>query len=584
MQFIFTNFLRYQKESLIHNATKVKSNVLDSFFFFISVLYVIAITSLILNAINTKLFYRRGFLIGILTLILLTPSSVLASTVVYGTISSDTTWTASSSPYILSGLVTIPAGNTLDIDPGVVVKFENELSKLVVNGTLNAVGAPLEKIYLTSYKDDSVDGDTNGDGDVTTPADGDWRDIQINESGKAVFSHASIQYGGKSGSGNSAANLHNNGGALSISDSFVANAVYGIRNIAGNSTITTSEIRDSFIGILHEGGNTTVSNAQLYNNFYAGVHNSTGIVIDAINNWWGDASGPYHPTLNSSGTGNRVSDNVNFEPWLITETGDEVPLYTQVESAYPSRNDTERWAVLNYANSLDENYVCGSSIRECGCAITSAVMIARYYDITETQGSDVNPGEINRWLQSTSGGYQNGDVNWLAIAKYTNWGIKYEKTDTVTDNYALLDEKLANDQPVIAKADSGRGGVNRQHFFVIDSKLASTYGVKDPYWYETSTLNEITDIDSYVRGYGNGFDGLRVYKKGDGIAQSAIMVALGSPAELLITDPQGRKLGKDENGVEYKEIPDAWYFEDGFDDPSAAGDLALIFNLLVLYP
>ena len=38
--------------------------------------------------------------------------------------------------------------------------------------------------------------------------------------------------------------------------------------------------------------------------------------VDATNNWWGDATGPYHPTTNSSGTGNEVSDNVDYDPWL----------------------------------------------------------------------------------------------------------------------------------------------------------------------------------------------------------------------------------------------------------------------------
>jgi len=38
--------------------------------------------------------------------------------------------------------------------------------------------------------------------------------------------------------------------------------------------------------------------------------------VNATYNWWGDASGPYHPTLNPQGKGDRVSDNVLFEPWL----------------------------------------------------------------------------------------------------------------------------------------------------------------------------------------------------------------------------------------------------------------------------
>jgi len=38
---------------------------------------------------------------------------------------------------------------------------------------------------------------------------------------------------------------------------------------------------------------------------------TNGFVLDAINNWWGDASGP-----NSGGTGDAVSDYVDYEPWL----------------------------------------------------------------------------------------------------------------------------------------------------------------------------------------------------------------------------------------------------------------------------
>jgi parallel beta-helix repeat protein len=37
--------------------------------------------------------------------------------------------------------------------------------------------------------------------------------------------------------------------------------------------------------------------------------------VDATANWWGDASGPYNATTNPSGTGDSVSDNVDYSPW-----------------------------------------------------------------------------------------------------------------------------------------------------------------------------------------------------------------------------------------------------------------------------
>ena len=54
----------------------------------------------------------------------------------------------------------------------------------------------------------------------------------------------------------------------------------------------------------------------------------TESVVDAKNNWWGDNSGPYHPTNNPSGKGDNVTDYVDFEPWMViilddTNTGNE---------------------------------------------------------------------------------------------------------------------------------------------------------------------------------------------------------------------------------------------------------------------
>ena len=62
----------------------------------------------------------------------------------------------------------------------------------------------------------------------------------------------------------------------------------------------------------------------IYNNREYGViedsdYASKNASFDARYNWWGDASGPQHPTLNPTGIGNAVSDNVNFSPWLFAK-------------------------------------------------------------------------------------------------------------------------------------------------------------------------------------------------------------------------------------------------------------------------
>ena len=295
---------------------------------------------------------------------------------------------------------------------------------------------------------------------------------------------------------------------------------------------------------------------------------------------YGIVEGKYHWRARGVDDKGNTSDwqefgaigNVDFQVKLV-------PLYTQVVSPYPSEALTDSWDHLPYAHADPEKgirYNCGFTIATCGCAITSIVMIARYYDVLEAYSKDVNPKELNDWLKAEPGGYINGDVNWIVGAKYTNWRIKYERSDTTINNYTLLDQKLNQNQPVIAKQ------INPSHFIVIDNKLANTYGVKDPSWYNTNKLDEsTTNWTSKIRDYNNNFYGLRIYKKGDGITQSAITFALGSPAELLLTDPQGRKLGKDAYGIEYNEVPLGWYFEDGFDDPTGENPLFQERNKLI---
>jgi hypothetical protein len=99
-----------------------------------------------------------------------TPPQILA-TYVSGTITEDTIWTTTGSPYVITGGgVTVRPDVTLTIEPGVVIKMDGIYTSLTINGTLQAQGTAANPVYITSLKDDTVGGDTNGDGNATTPA------------------------------------------------------------------------------------------------------------------------------------------------------------------------------------------------------------------------------------------------------------------------------------------------------------------------------------------------------------------------------------------------------------------------------
>ncbi|MBE0430551.1 MAG: hypothetical protein IBX67_01860 [Dehalococcoidia bacterium] len=67
-----------------------------------------------------------------------------------------------------------------------------------------------------------------------------------------------------------------------------------------------------------------------------GIYNLSGFTVDATFNWWGDASGPYHATLNPGGTGNAVSDNVEFDPWLQADLTEPLSVQTSTDTGQTS--------------------------------------------------------------------------------------------------------------------------------------------------------------------------------------------------------------------------------------------------------
>ena len=66
-----------------------------------------------------------------------------------------------------------------------------------------------------------------------------------------------------------------------------------------------------------------------------GVYNPTDVVVDATFNWWGDASGPA-----PHGTGNAVSANVDFDPWLQAALAEPVSVQTSTGTGQTSFTST----------------------------------------------------------------------------------------------------------------------------------------------------------------------------------------------------------------------------------------------------
>ncbi|MFH1862430.1 MAG: SBBP repeat-containing protein [bacterium] len=95
------------------------------------------------------------------------------------------TWTSSGSPYLVNGGITVPAGQTLVIDPGVVINFQGPYG-ITVNGSIQANGNSGSPITFTA----------------SNPGVG-WTGIQlISTSSGSSFTWCVFQYGNANGNPN----------------------------------------------------------------------------------------------------------------------------------------------------------------------------------------------------------------------------------------------------------------------------------------------------------------------------------------------------------------------------------------------
>ncbi|MBK8845996.1 MAG: T9SS type A sorting domain-containing protein [Bacteroidetes bacterium] len=87
-----------------------------------------------------------------------------AQTFISGFISTNTTWSVAGNPYIVNGNALLTHGNTLTIEPGVIVKFETDKA-LQIDGELIAIGTFEDQITFTSNQ--------------ANPQKGDWAKIHF---------------------------------------------------------------------------------------------------------------------------------------------------------------------------------------------------------------------------------------------------------------------------------------------------------------------------------------------------------------------------------------------------------------------
>jgi hypothetical protein len=216
---------------------------------------------------------RPWLLLVLLAAVVVVPSAALSAgpTNVSGTISTNTTWTLANSPYVMTGNVSVSAGVTLTIEPGVRVEANSSSRVLSIGGSLSAVGTSSDHITFTSSTDTAA---------------GQWWGISFSAgAGTSALEYVDVRYGG-AGVSHHNGMVEINGGTVTIENSsFTDRLVSGMRVFGGSTgAAATVTIRESmfrhngFNGATRQGdglnaynGKLVVEDSAFWENAYDGI-------------------------------------------------------------------------------------------------------------------------------------------------------------------------------------------------------------------------------------------------------------------------------------------------------------------------
>ncbi|UCE44459.1 MAG: Ig-like domain-containing protein [Candidatus Bathyarchaeota archaeon] len=385
---------------------------------------------------------------------------VTYATYVEGTITQDTTWTLTDSPFVVSKRVVVRPGVTLTIEPGVEVRFGGDF-QILVEGRLQACGEENNTITFTSNKDQPGAGDWNTTSFIgAEPSTLEYCVMQYAKhamtisSSEVTIENCEISNNLESGisiTGYNQLTIHDNeisqnrdgvvltGGSatgVSIGDNIImSNSESGIKLAADNyvdlvitdnilsannngflvsgeasTRITRNSISYNTIGIFYTGGSNHVAED---NDIYAnilGMDVSAGATVDAEYNYWGHASGPYHESLNPAGEGNPVGGvgaNLDFIFWLTAPINHinkrpTARLYTDKNLVSPNQTVTFLATTSSDEGRVDK-YRFNFGDGETSGWTTLSIFTHQYYSLGSYNASVTVMDDFSVWSNNEAG-------------------------------------------------------------------------------------------------------------------------------------------------------------------------------------
>ena len=277
--------------------------------------------------------------------------------------------------------------------------------------------------------------------------------------------------------------------------------------------VINSEISGNDIGIASYGSNLEIVNNSIKDNKTFGIYNippSYAKPIKAINNWWGNESGPFNNISNASGTANTVSENVEFSPWLKTDPNKKrnpVIIIPGILSSYLNKNDythEEVWLNLTKAmSSLDDSYLDDLSLTKFGEPDLTKTLVLptdifRKIKVSSLVENDFFDGLIK---ELENNGYKEGED--LFVFPY-DWRLDIR--DIVDNSYTPLNKSLKDKiDEILQKSGSGK----------IDIIAHSMGGLISKYYIKNYGLGKVDKFIDIATPHLGSPDSFKILMSGD---------------------------------------------------------------------